>query len=558
MAHHGTTLRNRSSRPSGWALGLLLALGGGGALAQTAVEYSNVAASQGAASSAGAMKVAKAAPGAGQTQSAGAPAAPSRGDGPNCSGEVTQPTMVNVATGKSTLLRLPEPIIRRSLGNPKVVEARLVSPQLLYVLGMDNGATNMILQGKSGKCVVVDVVVGFDTAGLRAKIAELLPDETGVKVSSAADSLVLSGTVSDALNANQIVTLANAYVRTGPPGSNQSGGGAANMASPTTQNLLSPRVVNMMAVAAPQQVLLEVKVAEVNKTLLEQMGAGFNFQLPGIGFIRQFQSAFPINGSGSSSKGVLALFTSKKTQALLEGQDQNDLLKILAEPNLIAISGQEGSFLAGGKIFIPVSQTGTLGGASTITLEEKEFGVGLRFTPTVLSGGRINLKVAPEVSDVNPEGIGVSLAGSSGGTSILPSILTRRASTTVQLMDGQSFAIGGLISNNVRHNITKFPFLGDVPILGTLFRSDSFKNERTELLFVVTVHLIKPLPADYALPTDSYTPPGRARRLLFGRMEGAAPDKPGAPDQDNDDDQAQAAPPPEAPRAKPASGFEVK
>ena len=575
MAHHGATSRNRLSRVAGWSLGVALCLGGGGALAQTAVEYGAVAAPQGSATAAGATKVARAAPaglaaGRGQGGTADPRPAPSRGEGPNCSGEVMAPTVVSVAAGKSTMLRLPEPVVRRSLGDPTVVDVRLVSPQLLYVLGMSNGSTNMILQGKSGRCMVVDVVVGFDTAGLRAKIIELLPNETEVKVTSAADSLVLSGVVSDAVSANQVVALANAYVRLPAPGSGQSAAPVATTGSSASQNLVSPRVVNMMAVAAPQQVMLEVKIAEVNKTLLEKMGANTNFTLPGsVGFIRNLSSSFfsSVTGSGGSTgtgtatnpgPGGLNLFSSKKTQVQLNGQDQDSLVKILAEPNLIAISGQEASFLSGGKIFIPVAQNGALGGASTITLEEREFGVGLRFTPTVLSGGRVNLKVAPEVSDVNPNGIGVSLAGGTGGTSILPSINTRRAATTVQLMDGQSFAIGGLINNHVQHDIAKFPFLGDVPILGALFRSDSFQNDRTELLFVVTVHLVKPLPSNYALPTDSYTQPGRARRLFFGRMEGAAPDKPDAPDQDDDDGQAQAATPPEAPSTKPAGGFEVK
>lgn len=559
MAHHGATSRNRLSRVAGWSLGVALCLGGGGALAQTAVEYGAVAAPQGSATAAGATKVARAAPaglaaGRGQGGTADPRPAPSRGEGPNCSGEVMAPTVVSVAAGKSTMLRLPEPVVRRSLGDPTVVDVRLVSPQLLYVLGMSNGSTNMILQGKSGRCMVVDVVVGFDTAGLRAKIIELLPNETEVKVTSAADSLVLSGVVSDAVSANQVVALANAYVRLPAPGTGQTAPPVATTGSSNAQSLVSPRVVNMMMVAAPQQVMLEVKVAEVNKTLLDKIGAKTNFSAGTNGWFRSFSTGFLSGGSGS-----VDIFKSKKFLATIDGEDKDDLVKILAEPNLIAISGQEGSFLAGGKIFIPVAQNGALGGASTITLEEREFGVGLRFTPTVLSGGRINLKVAPEVSEVNPDGIGVSVnTALLSGTSILPSITTRRASTTVQLMDGQSFAIGGLISNNVRHNITQFPFLGQIPILGALFRSSSFQNDRTELLFVITPHLVKPLPPEYALPTDAYTEPSRVDNVLFGKMEGRAPEKADKTDKDGSKATDKGSEPAAAGNAKPTDGFEVK
>ena len=190
----------------------------------------------------------------------------------------------------------------------------------------------------------------------------------------------------------------------------------------------------------------------------------------------------------------------------------------------MAISGQEGAFLAGGKIFIPVPQTGTSG--NTITLEEKEFGVGLRFTPTVLDEGRINLRVTPEVSELSQ--VGTPFTTVNGATSVLPTITTRRASTTVQLMDGQSFAIGGLIKNNVSEAMKALPLLGEVPVLGTLFRSTEFQTDRSELLFIVTPRLVKPLNPDYALPTDSFVPPSRTELFLNGQLEGASAD--GKPD----------------------------
>jgi pilus assembly protein CpaC len=230
---------------------------------------------------------------------------------------------------------------------------------------------------------------------------------------------------------------------------------------------------------------------------------------------------------------LLDVRKSNGQQLTIEAQKQDGLVRILAEPTVMAISGQEGSFLAGGKIFIPVGQDN-----NKITLEEREYGVGLRFTPTVLSGGRINLKVAPEVSELSREGVGISAAGVSG-RSILPVITTRRASTTVQLYDGQSYAIGGLIKNNQVSNITGLPWLSEVPILGALFRSTDFQHDRTELLFVITAHLVKPLPADAVLPTAQLAPPSRTELMLGGKMEGTLPPQP--------------VPPPRA-----AHGFELK
>ena len=195
---------------------------------------------------------------------------------------------------------------------------------------------------------------------------------------------------------------------------------------------------------------------------------------------------------------------------------KKNLVKVLAEPTITAINGQEGSFLAGGKIFIPVPQGGS-GGSTTITLEEKEFGVGLRFLPTVLEDGLINLRVTPEVSELSQLGATVSSAG--GQISVLPSITTRRASTTVQLHDGESFAIGGLIKSNITETIRAMPVLGELPILGALFRSSAFQSEQSELLFIVTPRLAKAMPTSPPLPTDAYKQPTRAEFFLEGKLE---------------------------------------
>lgn len=434
-----------------------------------------------------------------------------------CTGEAAAPGQLALQLGKSTLMRLPEAVQNRSVGNPAVVQAMLVAPDTLYVAGVDIGSTNMIVQGRSGVCSVIEVTVGIDTAALQATLAALLPQEQHVRVSAAADTLVLSGSVEDATAAAQVLDLAAAFVRRPAKAlsadrSGEGDGAAAGAAAAPAAGAAGaqPRIVNLLAISAPQQVMLEVKIAEVSKTLLDKLEAGTALRF-GVGSWAATLLSNFVTGTANGS------FDVQKTQVgrlTVEAEKQDGLVRILAEPTVMAISGQEGSFLAGGKILIPVAQDN-----NKVTLEEKEFGVGLRFRPTVLAGGRINLRVAPEVSELSREGVGVTVAGSNG-TAVLPLITTRRAATTVELMDGQSFAIGGLIKNNVVTNIRGTPLLGELPVLGALFRSTDFQQDRTELLFVVTAHLVKPLPANYALPTDRLTVPGRAALFLGGRMEG--------------------------------------
>ena len=441
-----------------------------------------------------------------------APALHSDG-GPRCSGEAARPGTMTLAMGKSNLMRLPEPVHQRSIGNPAVLQAMLVAPDTLYMLGVDIGSTNMIIQGRSGSCSVVDVVVTMDTGALQATLAAAMPDEKNIHVLAAADALVLTGSVADAPAAARAYELASAFVRR-PLRSllrkNEDGETTNTPSSTAKQDM---RVVNMLSINAPQQVMLEVKIAEVSKTLLDRLDVGAALR----GGWGSWTVKLASNFLTGTALGALSLQKSNGTGITAEAQNQDGLVRILAEPTVMAISGQEGSFLAGGKIFIPVAQDN-----NKVTLEEREFGVGLRFTPTVLAGGRINLRVAPEVSELSREGIGVSAAGFSGGA-ILPLITTRRASTTVQLFDGQSFAIGGLIKNNLTSNMKGLPLLGQVPVLGALFRSTDYQQDRSELVFVITPHLVQPLPADYALPTDRITAPSRGDVFMNGKLEGAAP-----------------------------------
>lgn len=431
-----------------------------------------------------------------------------------CTGESARPSQLTLQMGKSTTMRLPEAVLHRSVGNPDVVQAMLVAPDTLYIAAVDVGTTNMIVQGKSGSCSMIDVTVAMDPGALRTTLATVLPDEKNIVVTAAADTIVLSGSVTDAGVVMRAGELATAYVRRPlralQPGSKEESPAvqATNGASNST------RVVNMLSVNAPQQVLLEVKIAEVSKTLLERLEAGASFRFTSGSWAATVLSNFL---TGSASAGIDAV-KSNGNRLAVDADKRDALVRMLAEPNVMAISGQEGAFLAGGKFYIPVAQEN-----NRVTLEEKEFGVGLRFTPTVLGGGRINLHVAPEVSELSREGIGLTAAGLTG-TAILPVLTTRRASTTVQLYDGQSFAIGGLIKNNVVGNLKALPALGEIPVLGALFRSTDYQQDRTELVFVITARLVKPLAPSYKLPTDGLIPPSPTELLLGGMLEG----KPGA------------------------------
>lgn len=513
-------------------------------------------------------------------------AAPSGTTGLQCS-QVTAGPVVQVPVGKSVIVRPDTPVVRIVLGNPENasaarpsegsadakgtnasaaaastrrpgvadVDVLLLGPGELYLLGKSLGTTNVVTVDRRGACTTYDVVVGMDMTALQTVLRQVLPDEKDVQVTAAFDSIVLTGTASDSEAVMRITDLANAFVR-----GQQGGGGATGAAS-------NPRIVNMLGVGAPQQVMLEVKVAEISKSLLDQFGIDFSRALVsgngaaisflsgliggGVGALGRiagtgaagvpFSSADVVVGglvqgiSGTTGGNVTVSYDAagrpvyttnygtvpgrSTTNVNLNMQKTDGLVKVLAEPSVMAISGQTGSFLAGGKIFIPVAQT-TANGNREVTLEEKEFGVSVKFTPTVLGNGRINLRVRPEVSELN--GSGVTIAGVNGNA-VLPAFTSRKAETTVQLMDGQSFAIGGLIKNNTTTNVKAFPFLGELPLIGALFRSTEFQTDRSELVFVITPRLVKPLPPDFRLPTDNYVPPTRKELILEGRTEGQRP-----------------------------------
>ena len=433
---------------------------------------------------------------------------------------------LELTMGKSRLLRMSSDITRISLGNPSVADVTLISASELYLLGKSYGSTNLIVWRKGSAPTAIDIHVNLDHQRMDAKLRELLPQEKGIQVRPAANSVILTGTVSSAVKAKAAEEIVTAFVRDVnrslvlpvvagdnrvEPGTrlavgSGSVGGSTSQASAAT-------VVNLLNIAEAQQVMLEVTVAEVSKTLMDKIGINLLFTRSNGSWTYGIGAAL-----GGGGRGLISAIKNSSKRLEVDAEKSDGLVKILAEPNLVSISGQEASFLAGGKVFIPVARSNDNGG-STITLEEKEFGVGVKFTPTVLEGGRIHLQVSPEVSELSPTGTPFSTVN--GQTAILPSFTTRRAQTSVQLLDGQSLAIAGLIKNNVRQAMDAVPGLGDVPVLGALFRSNEFQGDRSELMFVITPRLIKPLEPGFILPTDGYTPPERQDIYLGNQMEGA-------------------------------------
>lgn len=400
-----------------------------------------------------------------------------------------------VPVNKSQILKIDKPFKDILVGNPNVADVLPLTNRTLYILGKELGTTSLSIYGPGKSLLaIVDLVVTHNVDGLKSKVFELFPDEK-VEVRTVSDAIVLSGAVSSATRLQSIVALAERFA----PG----------------------KVTNMMTTTGSQQVMLAVRFAEVKRTAFKELGISLNDLvqtgsatftllsgfpalggLPGEGFLRGGTS---IAGSVTSGSNTFVGF--------LDALEQKGVVKTLAEPNLIALSGDTASFLAGGEFPIPVAQN-TNNGATTITIEFKEFGVSLAFTPTVLSDGLISLDVAPEVSAIDPAA-SITVSGL-----VIPGLTTRRAHTTIELRDGQAFAIAGLLQSEFKDNIDQLPFAGDVPVLGALFRSSDYLRDETELVIIVTPYLVKPVkPSDLRLATDNFTPPSDVDLFLMGRPE---------------------------------------
>ena len=430
------------------------------------------------------------------------------------------PETVSASVGRVTLMKLPAPVRRVAVGDPNVADFTMVSPTELYILGKSVGTTNLLLWDAKGETHSLEAIVSVNLSPLQDSLTRSLPRETDIQISAASGSVVLSGSIADTVAADAAINLADAYIqnlnrylRTVASSTGAAGGaGGAGASGPSAM-----RVINLMRIRDPQQVMLEVRIAEVSKDLLEKLG--LNFTSLAKGQVDQAvlgdRSPLTVTGgitsrviSASPATGALSYLLTGKWSGSVEINAQKDdgLVKILAEPTLVAMSGKEGSFLSGGSVYIPVP---TVSGSSP-TLEPTEFGIRLKFLPTVLDNGRISLQVSPEVSEP-------ILVNGQTGFSI------RRVSSTVQMREGETLVIGGLIKDNLTESIKAFPLLGEIPILGALFRSTEFRNNKSELLVVVSPTLVRASTTMPALPTDSFVPPSRSELFLGGKLEGSGP-----------------------------------
>ena len=413
---------------------------------------------------------------------------------------------IEIAVDKSYVLPIPETVkksdhIRVTIASPDIADFLFI-PKVnrknrvknIYIKGLKPGVTNLTLWKNGHIFRIYDIAVNFDTSLLKQKIHEILPDEKDIRIFATKDSIILSGTVSSTGNLDQVLVLAKAF------------SGKGNF-------------TNLLKVGGCQQVMLEVRVAEMSRRVLNRFGINFSVINSSKDFGVQLLgglSSFTIGDDGlgdieySSDVTGLLGFNSPggnvSYNGILDLLKGNGLVKILAEPTLIALSGQTANFLAGGEFPIPeIDDDGNQG------VEFKPYGVELAFTPTVMSAKRISIRVEPVVSELD-----FSVATTIGGA-VVPGILARKASTMVELGDGQSFAIAGILSTTTRENISQYPGLGSIPILGALFKSKSFQNNETELVIIVTPHLVKPLNmAEQTLPTDFYIEPDDAEFYLWG------------------------------------------
>jgi pilus assembly protein CpaC len=405
---------------------------------------------------------------------------------------------LDLGVGKSKVVDLTTSIKRASLADPAIADTVVLSPKQIYLTGKAIGVTTLTLWKENGELFsVFDITVSPDLSQLREQLHKMLPDEQGILVMATHDHITLSGSVSSLARQSRALEIAEPYA--------------------------PKKVVNLLQVGGAQQVMLEVRVAELERDLIRHMGINLNGVGAGNNFgVTALNNVTSLAGPGGLSDPV-AQFVTSAVNALVRFQTgsitwtsfidalkEEDVIKVLAKPTLVAISGQEAQFLSGGEFPFPIPQA-----FGVITIQYKKFGVGLAFTPTVLSNNRISMAVSPEVSELDFNNALVI----QGFT--VPSITTRRATTVVDLADGQSFAIAGLLRDTVREQVQKFPFLGDIPVLGTLFRSSRFQKNQTELVIIVTPHFVKAIDtAQQTLPTDTFIEPNDWEFYLMGWTDG--------------------------------------
>ena len=424
---------------------------------------------------------------------------------------------VQLSTGEGQMIRLPSNVADVWTSNPTVADVYVSNPRQINLFGKEFGEATVIATAADGSVVYgANVRVSQNLPTINQVLKAAMPD-SDIRVMTIGQRAILTGTVASPEDAALAASLASSELN---PGVDMSKEGA----------VCKICVLNRLKTATPLQVMLKVKIAEVNRSLLKQIGVNLLSSDPTNGFkfgIGQ-GAANATSGPGSSPFDVNSLLTGGTTLGAagrLFGLDiagaidlaaKDGLVSILAEPNLTALSGETASFLAGGEFPVPISQA-----LGAVTIEYKQYGVGLAFTPIVLADGRISMRVRPEVSELSNEGA-VKM-----NDFLVPALTTRRAETTVELGSGQSFMIAGLLRNTNTNDINKAPFLGDLPILGALFRSSSFRRSETELVIIVTPYLVRPTSGQLALPTNGYRAPTDVQQMIEGQtyvgVSGSAP-----------------------------------
>jgi pilus assembly protein CpaC len=429
-----------------------------------------------------------------------APAAPPGGAQeapPSTAAEVLSPDApLTIEVRKGRVIRLPQRAAAVFIADPDTADVQVHSPSLIYLLGRRAGTTSLYAVDDRDRILFRrDIVVEHNLGALRRVVAQIAPDG-GAEVDSIDGGILLRGSVADARVAQDLREAVGRFL------------GAEET------------IVNRLSVNGPTQVNLRVRVAEVSREVFKLIG--FNWEAlwtPGD-FVFGLATGRPLLGGNAigsrfidtngAAGGISGSYDGNNINidGIMDALERDGLVNVLAEPNLTALSGETASFLAGGEFPVPVGVDD-----NDITIEFKQFGVSLAFTPTVLDPSRISLKVRPEVSELTDKGA-IKL-----GNLVIPALSTRRAETTVELGSGQSFAIGGLISDSTRTNLEKLPGLGDIPVLGTLFRSSNFRRQETELVIIVTPYLVRPVSAPtLAVPTDRVAAASDLERVLLGRL----------------------------------------
>lgn len=458
--------------------------------------------------------------------------------------------IVNVPLYKSRIIQLGGPVHKISVGNKEVADILVMRSNQVYIVGNGIGTTNILMwDSQNNLTQSLDVEVTPDVNSLKEKLHQLLPGES-IRVNMSQGAIVLSGEVSNALSMDTAMKVAHSYLQ------------APSSEGATTKG----SVINLMNIGGSQQVMLKVTVAEVSRSVMKRLGIKFHsfsqggdtnwgavsggatfpdtvaFNEIGDEVVLSRTGLFPSGGIQGpavdnlepsdlsiSDKGLFASYLDDDFlfSLAIDAAKDNGLAKVLAEPTLTALTGQEAEFLSGGEFPIPVPDE------DGITIEFKEFGVGLKFIPVVLDSGRINLNLNVSVSELT-SATSVSIGGGSASAGFFVPALTKRAArSTVELGDGQTIGIAGLISENMRDAVSKFPGLGDIPVLGHLFRSQEFEKGETELVIMVTPTLAQPFDAaDIQLPGDGFVEPNDFEFYILGRTHTVVSEDSTAEDQE--------------------------